>query len=82
MCLDQSSLHRKEINMRTKRNSSCLKDEKIKITCYGKTTEWESREKALAYFMEGIMCTEGSECARYTKIYSELLSGKTVCTDE
>ena len=50
--------------------------------CYGKREYWKSRAEAIRFFLEGIAATEGSECERYTKIYTELISGKSVCTDE
>ena len=34
------------------------------------------------FFLEGMISSEGSECERYTKIYTELSIGKSVCTDE
>ena len=50
--------------------------------CYGHREYWRSRKEAAAYFLEGMNATEGSECERYSKIYAELICGKTVCTDE
>ena len=50
--------------------------------CYGQREYWRSRKQAADYFLDGINATEGSECERYSKIYAELLCGKTVCTDE
>ena len=50
--------------------------------CYGQREYWRSRKEAAAYFLEGMNATEGSECERYSKIYAELICGKTVCTDE
>ena len=50
--------------------------------CYGKREYWKSRAEAILFFLEGIAATEGSECERYTKIFTDLISGKVVCTDE
>ena len=50
--------------------------------CYGQREYWRSRKEAADYFLDGLNATEGSECERYSKIYAELLCGKTVCTDE
>ena len=50
--------------------------------CYGKREYWKSRAEAIRFFLEGIAATEGSECERYTKIFTDLISGKAVCTDE
>lgn len=54
----------------------------IKIICYGRTEEWESREEAIEYFGQAAMCTEGSERERYMNIYFDLLDGKEICIDE
>lgn len=56
--------------------------EKIITECYGIKDEWDDRQKAMAYFLEGMMCCEGSECERYTLIYTRLASGMTYCTDK
>lgn len=49
--------------------------------CGGAKKEWTSRKEALAFFLEGIAETDGSEQERYIKIYSALMEGKSVCTD-
>ena len=54
----------------------------VKTLCYGKEEVWDSRDEAMAFFLEGMISSEGSECERYTKIYTELSIGKSVCTDE
>ena len=60
----------------------CRKLETVKTICYGKEDVWDSRKEAADFFLRAIVASEGSECERYTKIYTELLMGKTVCTDE
>lgn len=50
--------------------------------CYGNREYWKSRKEAADYYLEGISATDGSECERYSKIYTELICGKAVCTDE
>ena len=50
--------------------------------CYGQREYWRSRKEAVDYFLEGISASDGSECERYSKIYAELICGKTVCTDD
>ena len=50
--------------------------------CYGHREYWRSRKEAADYFLEGISASDGSECERYSKIYAELICGKTVCSDE
>lgn len=54
----------------------------VKTVCYGKEEVWDSRNEAMVFFLEGMISSEGSECERYTKIYTELSMGKSVCTDE
>lgn len=53
----------------------------VTTICYGQTEQWASRRKTAEHFLEGMMCSEGSERERYTKIYTEIMSGKSVCTD-
>ena len=50
--------------------------------CYGQREYWRSRKQAADYFLDGMNATEGSECERYSKIYAELICGKTICSDE
>ena len=60
----------------------CRKLDTVKITCYGKTQTWDSRKEAADFYLRAIAGSEGSECERYTKIYTELLMGLSECTDE
>jgi hypothetical protein len=61
---------------------SCRKLDTVKITCYGKTQTWDSRKEAADFYLRAIAGSEGSECERYTKIYTELLMGFSECSDE
>ena len=54
----------------------------VRITCYGQTEVWDDRKEATDFFLEAIAGSDGSECDRYSKIYAELMSGKTECSDE
>ena len=54
----------------------------VRTICYGKTDEWFNREEAERFFLRAMAMSEGSEQARYTKIYTELKMGKELCTDE
>ncbi|MFP3153345.1 DUF4314 domain-containing protein [Lachnospiraceae bacterium ZAX-1] len=60
----------------------CRKIDTVKTICYGKEDVWDSRKEALDFFFRAMTGSEGSECDRYTKIYTELILGKEVCTDE
>ena len=61
---------------------ACRKLETVRTICYGKEEIWDSRKEAADFFLRAVAGSDGSECARYTKIYTELLMGKEVCTDE
>lgn len=54
----------------------------VKTVCYGRTKEWYSRAEAKQFFFHAMMNSEGSEQNRYMKIYTELILGNTLCTDE
>lgn len=60
---------------------ACRKLDSVKVTCYGKEEVWDSRKEATDFYLRGIAGSEGSECERYTKIYTELLMGFSTCTD-
>lgn len=54
----------------------------VTTVCYGKTDVWNSCEEAEKFFRFAMANSEGSEQSRYTKIYTELKMGLTLCTDE
>lgn len=53
----------------------------VDVICYGRRKTWETREKAIMFYMDGILSCEGSERDRYVSIYVDLMSGKNVCSD-
>ena len=55
---------------------------KIRVTCYGRTEEWDSRAVAMAFYKRAMACSEGNEQGRYTRIYQQLAVGRSECTDE
>lgn len=61
---------------------TCKKLDTVKTICYGKEEIWDSRKDAADFFLKAIAASEGCECERYTKIYTELLMGLTTCSDE
>lgn len=61
---------------------SCRKLDSVKVICYGKEEMWDTRKEAADFYLKAIAGSEGSECERYTKIYTELLMGLSTCTDE
>jgi hypothetical protein len=56
-------------------------NEKVKVTCY-RQTETMTRQEAINEYYEGMLCCEGSEGERYTKIYFQLMEGLTEVSDE
>ena len=57
---------------------------KFTITCYGKTESYpeSKRKEMMDYYLEGMMCCDGSERDRYSRIYADLVSGARHCFDE
>ena len=60
---------------------SVRKLEAVTTICYGQKDVWDSRDEAKAFFKRGIEECDGSERERYETIYSKLLSGLDVCSD-
>lgn len=58
------------------------KKEKIVVMNYGKEYVYDDRNKAIKFYQEAVMCSEGSEQSRYSTILCQLLSGCTHCSDE
>ena len=54
----------------------------VTTICCGEKRIWDSRIDAENFFLQAMTETEGSECERYTKIYTELKAGLEVCSDE
>ena len=59
--------------------------QKVAVTtiCYGSKKEWVSRREAEEFFLRAICGCDpnSSECGRYTKIYTEIMTGCYLCTD-
>jgi hypothetical protein len=56
-------------------------DEQVKVTCY-RETETMTRRKALEFYYEGMLCSEGSEHDRYETIFFQLMEGRMEVSDE
>lgn len=56
-------------------------NEVVTITCY-RQKERMKRRDAMAFYLEGMQCSEGSEHERYETIFFQLLAGRTECSDE
>ena len=56
----------------------------ITITCYDKTETHpeKDRRKLMKFYMEGVMCCDGSEKDRYMSIYCGLDEGHDVVDDQ
>lgn len=54
----------------------------VTTVCYGERKVWDSRKEAADFFLQGMAATEGSECERYTAVYTKLVMGLGVCTDD
>lgn len=54
----------------------------VTTVCYGEKQVWNSRKEAADFFLEAIAGSEGAECERYTAIYTKLVSGLEVCSDD
>lgn len=61
---------------------ACRKLNTVTTVCYGKTDVWDSRDEAKEFYLRAMAGSEGSECDRYKKIYTELVIGKFICTGE
>ena len=56
--------------------------ETVKTICYGREVIWDSREKAIMFFLECMASSEGAERERYLNILVKLKSGEKVCEDD
>lgn len=59
-----------------------MNKEEITIVCYGKATKWSDRKLAIQEYTTAVLCSEGSECERYSKILAELIDNRMYCSDE
>lgn len=53
----------------------------VTVICDGKESEME-RSDAVNHFLHLMAISEGSEKERYTRIFQELISGATICSDK
>lgn len=56
--------------------------DEVTTICYGKEEKWESRDKAMDFFLRVMAGSEGSEHERYSNIYVQLSMGEKICRDE
>ena len=55
--------------------------EDITTICYGRIDKWDDRVKAVKYFYECALCSDGSEKERYVNIMMDLMAGANLATD-
>ena len=53
----------------------------VRITCYGKTETWDSRDEATGFYVRAMAGSDGSEHERYSRIFTDLMAGKSECSD-
>lgn len=58
-----------------------MRNDTVKVICYGQEKIWDKRDEALRFYLEGMSMSEGSERERYENIYHQLLEGRAVCGD-
>lgn len=58
-----------------------IKPLKICTIAYGHRREWNSANEAMAFFLNCIECSEGSERERYEAIIAKLKHGLSECSD-
>lgn len=56
--------------------------ETVKTICYGREVIWDSRKKAIMFFLECMASSEGAERERYLNILVKFKSGEKVCVDD
>ena len=51
------------------------------VVCYNQAEVWQSRNRALEFYLEGVRECDGCEAERYTSVAMDLMAGKAVCHD-
>ena len=51
------------------------------VICYNRAEVWQSRSRALEFYMEGVCACEGCEAERYLNVVMDLAAGEAVCRD-
>lgn len=62
-------------------SKSKTKNDPVVVKCYGNTETWECRADAMAFYMEAMAASEGSECERYKNVFVALAAGEKICSD-
>lgn len=56
--------------------------DEVTVITYGKAKVFYTREQAIKEVQQWILGSEGAEQSRYCNVLSDLLDGKTLCTDD
>ena len=63
-----------------KRKPSKKHKDPVIVVCYNEREHWD-REKAIAFYEEGMFCCEGAEADRYKEVVRQLKAGRKVACD-
>lgn len=63
-----------------KRKPSKKHKDPVIVVCYKQREHWD-RQKAIAFYEEGMFCCEGAEADRYKEVVRQLKAGRKVADD-
>lgn len=63
-----------------KRKPSKRHKDPVIVVCYKQREHWD-RQKAIAFYEEGMFCCEGAEADRYKEVVRQLKAGRKVASD-
>lgn len=63
-----------------KRKPSKKHKDPVIVVCYRQREHWD-RQKAIAFYEEGMFCCEGAEADRYKEVVRQLKAGRKVADD-
>ena len=69
-----------EFPLNAKHKPSKKHKDPVIVVCYNEREHWD-RQKAIAFYEEGMFACEGSEADRYKQVVRELKQGKKVACD-
>lgn len=56
-------------------------DGPVAVTCYRERVEFRSRKAARGFYETAMLCTSGSESARYAHVVADIDAGRAEATD-
>lgn len=63
-----------------KRKPSKKNKDPVIVVCYRQREHWD-RQKAIAFYEDGMFCCEGAEADRYKEVARQLKAGRKVASD-